>query len=58
MQTKAIIRAYHHCKQQEENKDPHEIIILNLMLENQREDQNKTYSFFAGAKKCFDKLWL
>ena len=34
------------------------LIILNSIIENQKKNQNKTYSFFADAKKCFDKLWL
>ena len=33
-------------------------IILNSMIENQRQYKNKTYLFFADAKKCFNKLWL
>ena len=28
------------------------------MIENQTQYKNKTYLFFALAKKCFDKLWL
>ena len=31
-------------------------IILNSMIENQRQYKNKTYLFFADAKKCFNKL--
>ena len=34
------------------------LIILNSIIENQRQNKNKTYLFFADAKKCFDKLWL
>ena len=34
------------------------LIILNSIIENQRQYKNKTYLFFADAKKCFDKLWL
>ena len=34
------------------------LIILNSVIENQRQNKNKTYLFFANAKKCFDKLWL
>ena len=26
------------------------LIILNLMIENQRQNKNKTYLLFAGAK--------
>ena len=33
------------------------LIILNI-TENQRQNKNKTFLFFADAKKCFDKLWL
>ena len=34
------------------------LIIVNSIIENQRQNNNKTYLFFADAKKCFDKLWL
>ena len=34
------------------------LIILNSIIENQRQYKNKTYIFFADPKKCFDKLWL
>ena len=34
------------------------LIILNSIIENQRQNKNKIYLFFADAKKCFDKLWL
>ena len=34
------------------------LIILNSIIENQRQYKNKRYVFFAYAKKCFDKLWL
>ena len=34
------------------------LIILNSIIENQRQYKNKTYLFFSDAKKCFDKLWL
>ena len=34
------------------------LIILNSIIENKRQNKNKTYLFFADAKKCFDKLWL
>ena len=33
-------------------------VILNSIIENQRENHSKTYLFFPDAKKCFDKLWL
>ena len=32
------------------------LIILNSIIENQRQYKNKTYLFFADTKKCFDKL--
>ena len=34
------------------------LIILSSVIKNQRQNINKTYLFFADAKKCFDKLWL
>ena len=34
------------------------LIILNSIIENQIQNENKTYLFFADAKKYFDKLWL
>ena len=34
------------------------LIILNSIIESQRQNKNKTYLFFAGAKKYFNKLWL
>ena len=34
------------------------LIILNSIIENQKQNNNKTYLFFADAKKCFDKMWL
>ena len=34
------------------------LIILNSIIENQTQNKNKTYLFFAVAKKYFDKLWL
>lgn len=34
------------------------LIILNSIIENQRENKNKTCLFFSHAKNCFDKLWL
>ena len=32
------------------------LIILNSIIEYQREYKNKTYLLFADVKKCFDKL--
>ena len=32
------------------------LIILNSIRENQRQCKNKTYLFFADAKKYFEKL--
>ena len=34
------------------------LIILNSIIENQRQNKNKTYLFFADTKKYFNKLWL
>ena len=34
------------------------LIILNSIIENQRQYKNKTYLFLKDAKKCFSKLWL
>ena len=34
------------------------LLILNSVIENQRQNKNRTYLFFANAKKCFNKLWL
>ena len=34
------------------------LIILNSIIENQRQYKNKTYLFFADTEKCLDKLWL
>ena len=34
------------------------LIILNLIIKNQRENPCKTYLFFGNAKKCFDKPQL
>ena len=34
------------------------LIIMNSIIENKRQNKNKTYLFSADAKKCFDKLWL
>ena len=34
------------------------LIILNSVIENQRQYKNKAYIFFADAKNYFDKLWL
>ena len=32
------------------------LIILSSIIENQRQNKNKTYLFFADAKKCFGEL--
>ena len=29
------------------------LIILNSIIKNQRQNKNKTYLFFADAEKCF-----
>ena len=34
----------------------HDLIILNSITKNQRQNQNGTYLFFVDVKKCFDKL--
>ena len=34
------------------------IIIINAIIEKQRQSHKNTYIFFADAEKCFDKLWL
>ena len=34
------------------------IIIINAIIEKQRQSHKNTYVFFADAEKCFDKLWL
>ena len=32
------------------------IIIINAIIEKQRQSYKNTYLFFAEAEKCFDKL--
>ena len=32
------------------------IIIMNAIIEKQRQSYKNTYLFFAEAEKCFDKL--
>ena len=34
------------------------IIIINAIIEKQRQSHKNTYLFFADAEKCFDKLQL
>ena len=34
------------------------LIIINAIIEKQRQDHDNTYIFYADVKKCFDKLWL
>ena len=34
------------------------LIIMNTITENQREQTLNAYMFFADAVKCFYKLWL
>ena len=34
------------------------LIIMNAIIERQREEKKNTYIFYADAEKCFDKLWL
>ena len=51
------MRICHKCKQQEERSTVDNLIILNSIIQNQRQNKSKTY-FFQMPKKCFDKLWL
>ena len=34
------------------------IIIINAIIEKQRQSHKNTYLLFADSEKCFDKLWL
>ena len=34
------------------------LIIMNAIIEKQRQDNKNTYILYADAEKCFDKLWL
>ena len=34
------------------------IIIINAIIEKQKQSHKNTYLFFADTEKCFDKLWL
>lgn len=34
------------------------IIIINAIIQKQRQGHKNTYLFFADAEKCFEKLWL
>ena len=33
-------------------------LVINAIIEKQRQSYKNTYIFFADAEKCFDKLWL
>ena len=54
------MKTCHRCKTagRKQRSTVDNLIILNSIIENQRQYKNKTYLFFADAKKCFDKLWL
>ena len=34
------------------------LIIMNAIIEKQRQDNKNTYILYADAEKCFEKLWL
>ena len=34
------------------------IIIMNAIIEKQRQDHKNNYILYADAEKCFYKLWL
>ena len=34
------------------------LIIMNAIIERQRQDHRNTYTLYADAEKCFDNLWL
>ena len=34
------------------------ILIMSAIIEQRREEKKNTYTYFADAVKCFDKLWL
>ena len=36
----------------------HNIIMVSAIISQHKKDKVPTYSFFADAEKCFDKLWL
>ena len=40
------------------NRSTMDNIIINAIIEKQRESHKNTYLLFADAEKCFDKLWL
>ena len=45
-------------RKQRSTVDDLELIILNSIKRNEKQNENETYLFFRDAKKCFDKLWL
>ena len=45
-------------RKQRSTADDLELIILNSIVRNEKQNENETYLFFRDAKKCFDKLWL
>ena len=34
------------------------LIIINAIIEKQRQDNKNTYILYGDAEKCFDKIWL
>ena len=34
------------------------LIIMNTIIERQRQDNKNTYILYADVEKCLDKLWL
>ena len=34
------------------------LIIINAIIEKQRQDNKNTYILHGDAEKCFDKIWL
>ena len=34
------------------------LIIMNVIIEKQRQGNKNTGILYANAEKCFDKLWL
>ena len=34
------------------------IIVIDAIIEKQKQSHKNTYNFFSDAGKCFDKLWL
>ena len=40
------------------NKSTMDNIIINVIIEKQRQSHKNTYLFYADAEKCFEKLRL